>query len=376
MPWQEQTTMELREEFVALARHPDANVRAVCRSFGISAKTGYKYLRRAAMGESVADHSRRPHTSPTRTDATVEAAVIALRREHPTWGGRKLHHALLAQGMAPVPAPSTITGIVRRAGLLLPTSAHPPDWQRFEHPYPNDLWQMDFFGHRPLADGSRVHPLTVIDDHSRMLIGLFACANEQHATVQAHLITLFQRYGMPRMLLTDNGPPWGSSGNGGITALEAWLLQYGIEVRHGRPGHPQTQGKAERFHATLAADLFAHRTLTDLAHAQQLFDHFRDVYNQQRPHEALNHAVPISRYQLSPRVFPATTPPPQYAPGDAVRLVRSQGAIGFRNQSWFISSGLSGLPVAVRPTCEPLLFQVLFCHREVKRLDLTTRETV
>jgi hypothetical protein len=152
--------------------------------------------------------------------------------------------------------------------------------------------------------------------------------------------------------------------------LEAWLLRLGIAVRHGRVYHPQTQGKVERFHGTIAADVFGHQRLPDLAACQPAFDAFRTTYNHDRPHQALDLAVPASRYAPSRRVFPDRLPEIAYGPEDQVRLVRSQGAIFFHNRSWFISRGLIGLRVAVRPTTTDGLFQVFFGRRQVATLDL------
>jgi Integrase core domain len=225
-------------------------------------------------------------------------------------------------------------------------------------------------GHRGLGDGQRVHPLTLLDDHSRFALGLFACPHERQDLVRAHLTTCFQRYGLPQAILTDNGPPWATSGGGGLTALEAWLLRLGIEVWHGRVYHPQTQGKVERLHGTIAAEVFAHRHFPHLAACQPAFDAFRVTYNRERPHEALGYAVPISRYTPSSRPFPATLPEIGYGPDDQVRLVRDQGAISFHNRSYFISRGLIGLPVAVRPTTTDGVFQVVYCQSEVATIDL------
>jgi transposase InsO family protein len=318
----------------------------------------------------LADRSRRPHASPTKTAIAIEAQVVALRQAHPTWGGRKLAAVLARAGVSPCPAASTITTILHRHGLIVPDPLAPHRWQRFEHAAPNDLWQVDFMGHRPVEDGQRVDPLTVLDDHSRFALGLVACPHERQTLVQTHLTACFQRYGLPAVILTDNGPPWGTSGAGGLTALEAWLLRLGIDVRHGRSNHPQTQGKVERLHGTIAADVFAHRRLADLAACQPAFDAFRAVYNPERPHAALGDAVPASRYAASRRSFPSTLPELVYAPDDQVRVVRDQGAISFQNRSWFISRGLVGLRVAVRPTITDGLFQVVFCQRQVATLDL------
>lgn len=371
MPWQEQSSMSLRREFVTFAQRGELPLRALCRHYGISPKTGYKWLARAAAdpAETFADRSRRPQGSPTRTAPEVEARIVALRDAHPTWGGRKLHHWLGRHGHDPVPAPSTITDILRRHGRIMTTPDTPRRWQRFAREAPNELWQLDFMGHRPLGTG-RVHPLTLLDDHARFLLGLWACADEQGTGVQRHLTTCFQRYGLPWAILTDNGPPWGAKGQGGITKLEAWFLRLGIAVRHGRIYHPQTQGKVERIHQTIAADVFAFMPLPDLGTAQAHFDQFRQVYNHDRPHEALAYAVPAERYRPSPRSFPDPLPPIEYAPGDAVRKVRHQGAISFHNHSYFVGTGLIGLPVAVRPTTTEGVFAILFCAQQIGLIDL------
>ncbi len=361
--------MSERQEFLAFARQEGANITALCDRYGISRKTGYKWLARAAAGDgALADRSRRPRASPVRTPAAMEARILALRAEHPSWGGRKLHHRLVAQGVLGVPAPSTITAVLRRHGLLAPEPP-PRDFVRFEHPAPNDLWQMDFMGHRPL-DAGRVHPWTLLDDHSRFALGLEACPDERQETVKPHLTTVFRRYGLPRILLSDNGSPWASAGRGGLTALEAWLLRLGIDPWHGQPAHPQTQGKVERFHGTIAAEVFAHRHLVDLAAAQTQFDAFRTCDNLERPHEALASAAPASRYQPSLRPFPATVPPVEYGPGAVVRTVSAHGSIRWRGRRHFVSRGLVGEPVALRPTLEETVWEVVYVHRRVVTIDL------
>ena len=370
--------MSLRQEFVTLAAQHTIPMQELCQRFGISRKTGYKWLARSRdlADGALQDRSRRPHTMPTKTGADLEAQVTAVRRHYPTWGGRKIHHRLLQQGVADVPASSTITDILHRHGLITVTPDAPRRWQRFEHAAPNELWQMDFLGHVGVEDGQRVHPLTILDDHSRFLLGLIACPHEQQPTVQAHLTTCFERYGLPRAILMDNGPPWGTSGQGGLTAFEAWLLRLGVEPWHGRPAHPQTQGKVERVHGTIAVDVFAQRSLPSVAACQPYFDEFRHSYNTIRPHEGIDYAVPLDRFAPSPRPFPGEVPEIVYRPDDQVRKVRTQGAIGFAKRSWFVSRGLIGLPVAVRPTDTDGVFQVVYCHREVARIDLTIRSEV
>ena len=375
MPWQERSVMSQRQEFVVFAQQEGATISALCDQYGISRKTGYKWLARAAAGDrKLADQTRRPHASPAQTSPATEDRILALRAAHPAWGGRKLHHRPAALGVAGVPAPSTITAILRRHGLLAPEPP-PRDFLRFEHPAPNDLWQMDFMGHRP-TEQDRVHPWTLLDDHSRFALGLAGCANERQQTVKTQLTAVFRRYGLPRAILTDNGSPWASAGRGGLTALEAWLLRYGVEPRHGRPRHPQTQGKVERFHGTIAAEVFAHRHLSDLEEAQGHFDAFRTCYNLERPHEALGYAVPASRYQPSPRPFPETVPPVVHGPDDVVRTVTVHGSIRWQGRRHFISRGLVGEPVAVRPTPQAEVWDVVYRHRRVATIDPTDPDEV
>lgn len=369
MPWQERSVMSQRQEFVAFACQEGGSISTLCAQYGISRKTGYKWLARASAGDhALADRSRRPRSSPSQTRPAMEGRILEVRGEHPSWGGRKLHHWLRHHGVPDVPAPSTITAILRRHGVLTPEPP-PRDFLRFEHPLPNALWQMDFMGHRSLTMG-RVHPLTLLDDHSRFALGVTACANEQHATVKAHLTAVFRRYGLPQAILTDNGSPWATAGRGGLTALEAWLLRLGVDTWHGRPAHPQTQGKVERFHGTIATDVFAAHPLATLAAAQDRFDAFRTAYNLERPHEALGYAVPASRYQPSPRSFPDIVPPVTYRPDDVVRTVSVHGSISWQRRRHFISRGLVGEVVALRPTRQTAVWDVVFCHRQVATIDL------
>ena len=263
MPWREVTRMSLREEFVQLALQAGVNRRELCRRFGIAPKTGYKWLMRyARAGASGLEHrSKRPLRSPARTAAEVEQAVIRWRHEsRNSWGGRKLARLLAGQG-GPALAPSTVTGILRRAGLLDGAAAPGQrPLQRFERAAPNELWQMDFKGHFPLLSRSRCHPLTVLDDHSRFSLVLKACADERGETVRSVLTSAFRRYGLPAAMLMDNGAPWGSDHDHPFTAFSLWLIRLGIRVAHGRAYHPQTQGKDERFHRTLKFEFCATST--------------------------------------------------------------------------------------------------------------------
>lgn len=374
MPFEVKTKVDQRLEFVLMAMQEGANIRALCRQVGMSPDTGYRLLNRyRAEGKAgLADRSRRPRASPRRTPPTVEAAVVALRTAQPTWGGRKIEARLAALGEAAVPAPSTITGILQRHGLIDPTTTRPQAYQRFERAAPNELWQLDFKGHHPMLKG-RVHPLSVLDDHSRFALGLYACAHERGVLVQQHLTACFERYGVPWSILADNGGPWGASHPGAITWLEAWFIRLGIHVMHGRPYHPQTQGKVERWHRTMKTDVFQFGTFRDLAATQVALDRFRAVYNTERPHEALDMAVPASRYRPSARTYPAVLPDIVYSDDCTVRVVHYSGTISFGGQIHFVSEALRGLPVGVRPTTVDGVHEVRFCDRVIKPLDLRRR---
>jgi transposase InsO family protein len=371
MPWKESSAVSERAEFVRLASAEGANRSELCRRFGISRTAAYKWLARYRAGEpgGLHDRARAPHGSPGKTPAAVEAAVIRLRRQHPAWGGRKLRARLRALGHPDPPAASTITAILRRHGLLGPTAGRPRDFQRFEHPEPNALWQVDFKGHFALGSG-RCHPLTILDDHSRYAVGLFACGNEQAATVGGHLADVFRRFGLPDRILCDNGSPWGAAGESPYTELGVWLLRLGVPVSHGRPHHPQTQGKDERFHRTLAVEVLQGRQFADLAACQDRFDAWREVYNTERPHEALGLAVPASRYRPSPRPFPERLPPLQYHAADAVRVVQPDGCAYFRGRPWKVGKAFVRQPVAVRPLAEDGRYQIVFGTIAVAQIDL------
>jgi len=347
-----------------------ANVSAVCRRLGISRKTGYKWLRRAARGGLLEDQSRRPHRSPRRTGVAMEDQVLRIREAHPAWGGRKITARLAALGVADVPAPSTITEILRRHGRFDPaaSAAHRP-FQRFERAAPNELWQMDFKGHVAMARGGRCHPLTVLDDHSRYAIGLWACADEREGTVRERLTAAFRRYGLPERVLCDNGSPWGDP-NGECTGLMVWMLRLGVRVTHGRPCHPQTQGKDERFHRTLKAEVLSRVDLLDTAHAQAAFDPWRKVYNLERPHEALGMLPPASRYRMSERAFPEALPGLEYATGDAVRKVQHGGIVLYGGRRWRVGKAFRGEPVGVRATGVDGVVEVWYGAQAIATLDL------
>jgi hypothetical protein len=245
-------------------------------------------------------------------------------------------------------------------------------FQRFEMERPNELWQMDFKGYFTLDDRGTCHPLTILDDHSRFLLGLRACSNETRLTVQKHLVSVFRQYGLPDRMLMDNGSPWGDSGQA-YTTLTVWLIRLGIAVSHGHPYHPQTQGKDERLHRTLQEELLNQQAHASLEEWQQAFDPWREMYNYERPHEALRLEVPVSRYVPSQRAFPETLPPVIYDPGATVRKVDSAGRTSFHNRAIRVGKAFCGQLVAIRSTDEDGCYTVHFCQEEVRKIDFRER---
>lgn len=373
MPWQEKSLMELRFAFLERVRAGTEPFSRSCEAFGISRKTGYQLVARfAAEGKSgLEDRSRRPLHSPRQVSPQVEARVIELRLQHPAWGGRKLKRRLEDLGHTGLPCASTITQILRRHGHLDgPGAGQPRAWQRFERAAPNQLWQMDFKGHFGLLDGGRCHTLTVLDDHSRFNLILDACADQRRNTVKQRLIAAFRRYGLPEQMTMDNGTPWGNSEGSPYTRLSVWLMRLGIQVSHSRPYHPQTQGKDERFHRTLDAELLGRIPLHNHRQIQAELDTWQIVYNHQRPHEALNLATPATRYQPSPRRFPDLLPPIIYRSDDIVRTVHGGGQITFMGRSITVGKALIGQPIALRPTPDDGCYHIVFCNHVTRTISL------
>lgn len=363
--------MDQRLEFVRLALLDGSNRRELCRRFGISPGTGYKWLERHVSGESCCDRSRRPHTSPAQSPAAVEAAVLEVRERHPAWGARKIH-AVLSDKHSDVPCPSTIHAILRRHHRIVPPLGGSRATGRFEREEPNQLWQMDFKGWSRLGNGMALHPLTVIDDHSRYCLCIAALAGETGATVKPALEQVFRIHGLPLALYTDNGKPWGDSQNMQWSRFGIWLLKLGVELIHSRPYHPQGRGKNERFHRSLGDEVLALRPLHDLAEAQRAFDRWRHVYNHERPHGGLDHKIPASRYQVSPRPMPRKLPEPEYAEGDIVRRISStKGYIAFKGRSWKVPKAFCGETLVIRPKATDGQYTVFFASHPIRDINLT-----
>lgn len=372
MTWRESTVEDERRDLVTSVSERGESISSASRRLGVSRPTAYKWLARwRTQGEAgLSDRSRRPRLSPKRTPVEMEERVCELRRRHPGWGGRKLHHRLKTLGAVGVPSPSAITDILARNGLLRADRRLQRDWQRFEAERPNDMWQMDFKGDFALG-GGRCHTLTVLDDHSRFNLCLQACPDQRGETVKRHLMPVFATYGLPEVILVDNGPPWGSGySRQPHTRFTAWLISHGVSVSHGRPYHPQTRGKDERFHRSLGLEVLAMRQWLDFPEFQSALDGWQMVYNNERPHEALGYGVPSARYQPSQRKLPEDRRSPEYLDSDEVRRVQGLGVISFRGRKLHVGRAFSGEPVALRAVEEEGVWDVYYYQQRVGRVDL------
>jgi transposase InsO family protein len=376
MPWKEKSIMEQREEFVVLAQKEGINFRELCRRYGISPTTGYKWVERYRLAgeDGLIDQSKRPLNSPGRSPNEVEALILQIRKAHPKWGARKLKRRLEDQGHA-LPSASTVHAILLRHGCIDEMASEASQkWTRFEHAAPNDLWQMDFKGHFAVSE-NRCHPLTVLDDHSRYVVCLAALDGERFDCTQASLIQTFRRYGLPWRMTMDNGSPWGEPGR--YTRFELWLMRLGICVSHSRPYHPQTQGKDERFHRTLKAEVLQDQTFRDLVHAQKAFDYWLPIYNRVRPHESLAMDTPVTRYAPSQRAYPESMPALDYDASDEVRKVQGKGEFSYQGKEYLLGTGFTGERIALRRmTQSDALREVYFGIHRVATISLENQSVL
>ncbi len=370
MPWKRMAVHEQRMQFVVRAVSGNEPMAALCRAFGVSRPTGYLWRRRYEQAGSLAalaEQSRRPHHSPTRTAAAIEQRVVALRDES-GWGAKKLQVVLRdEQGLAlPV---RTIHRILERHGRVR-DEGHGPAPTRFERSAPNQLWQMDTKGKYPLREGE-CHPLSILDDHSRYAVGVYALGELSTERAYPCLVETFRRYGLPEAMLMDRGTLWWSPHNGwGLTRLSVRLIEQGIGLVYGRVAHPQTQGKVERFHRTLGAALRHRGVPQRLEEWPAVLAEFRHSYNQRRPHEALGMQRPVERYQPSPRSYQEQPREWVYPAGSDVRRLNHQGSVREESRRWFVCEALADQRVRVERFDGKLL--VSYRHMYIREIDLDT----
>jgi transposase InsO family protein len=385
MPFKELSIMSQRLEFCILASGPESNLSDLCRRFNITRRTGYKWLKRfteeGVLG--LEDQSKQPDNFPNRVATCIEQYVVRLRKNDPEWGAKKLHKIICnhrEQGMytySTVPCKATITKILIRNGLVPSNrSKQSKGFERFEYEHPNELWQMDYKGYFSLLNSKICYPLTITDDHSRYNICLRACENQKEDTVKQSLIDVFRRYGLPYKILADNGSPWGTPGADsadGIrsySTLEKWLIQLNVQLIHGRPYHPQTQGKEERFHRTLNQELISYEQFRDHNHCQKRFNWWREKYNCIRPHESINFKTPVELYKPSNKTYPEKINRYEYDVSDIKRKVMDKGIISFKNKEIRVGKAFVGEHVALRESQKNNTYEIFFCNQLLRTLTL------
>lgn len=371
--------MDERVRFVAACHDSQDSFARLCRSFGISRKTGYKWLARyEAQGpRGLEEASRAPRAIPHRTPDEVRDVLVAARREHPFWGPKKLRcvvaerHPRLA-----LPAPSTIGALLKREGLIRPRKRRlrvPWSTQPLDPCHdPNALWCLDFKGHFALGDRTRCYPLTVTDAFSRYLLACEAMGEGKEAPVRAVLERAFREFGLPERIRSDNGPPFASVGLGGLTGLSVWWIKLGITPERIEPGHPEQNGRHERMHRTLKQEA-TQPAAADLGAQQRTFDRWRAQYNDVRPHEALGQRPPASAYALSRRSYPSVLGEPTYGPDVQVRRVHASGRLKRKGVWVVLARCLGGEPVGLREVGEAQ-WQLYYGPIYLGTLDETKRE--
>jgi transposase InsO family protein len=345
--------MDLKREFVR--RHKAGErMTDLCGEFQISREAGYQLVRRYAVeGDAgLLPRSRAPLRSPRRTAEALVKLVVSARRAHPSWGPRKLKAVLERREGVRLPAPSTLAALLKKHGLVesqrrrayAPLRAH---GLRIATA-PNDLWCIDYKGQFRLGDGSHCYPLTLTDQHSRFLLACEGMAAIDGDAAWESTANAFRRYGLPRAIRSDNGPPFAATrALAGLSSLSAMWMRLGIELERIEPGHPEQNGRHERMHRTLKRDT-TRPASSNLLAQQERFDHFVEEFNEVRPHEALGDQTPASVFRHSERVFSGVIPEARYPLHDDVLVVEQHGHIRIGRHNLFLSRGLRTQPIGVR----------------------------
>lgn len=342
MPWKRVDPMEERLRFVLEAANGRYPIAALCRQFGISRKTGHKWLARyhASGLEGLREMSRAPKTCPHRTPDDILGAILDLRRQRPTWGPRKIVAKLALQGLS-LPAPSTVGDLLKRAGLVEPRQSRRRVGVRSwpgtltKPQKPNHVWAVDFKGWFRTRDGQPCHPLTVSDLHSRYLICCTPFPDQRGAPVEHIFHYLFDDYGLPAVIRVDNGTPFGSTGPYGLSSLSVGWMKHGIDVEFIRPGCPQDNGSHERMHRTLKAEA-ARPPESNMVEQAIRLERWRRDFNEQRPHEALGQRTPAQCYERSGRALAGSFQEFEYPNWYEQRRVRADGMIIWKGRRRFI----------------------------------------
>lgn len=361
MPWESKTVEELRKEFI-IASKTTSNFSSLCREFGITRKTGYKWIARAEETNDLSDRSHARKNISNKTDKETENLILSVRKDNPTWGGKTIRQVLVNQGHEDLPCVKTCNNILKRNGCISEEESlkHKP-FVRFERDKCNQMWQTDFKGDFALLDGTRCFPLDILDDHSRFSIKIAAKPNT--LGVADSFREAFYEYGMPDSVLSDNG--WTFRGfRNGYTHFEKWLMNHDILPIHGRIMHPQTQGKIERFHRTMKTELLNQNKFKDILDADRGLQEWRMKYNNIRPHEALNMKCPAEVYIPSDRTYIDNIKKFEYGGQHHVIKVNSWGYVRFNGWQVYLSETMINENIEFRPN--PHGDSFFACYRNFK----------
>ena len=352
MAWRVQTVADRRWEFVQAWLKGEVSKAALCRRFAISRKAGYKWVQRHAREgrAGLADRSRAPHRQGRASAAEVVALVVKMRRQH-GWGARKLMPGLRRRLGGGAPSLATVERILERMRLTRPRKRRrrAPRYagQRTVADKPNRVWRADYKGNFVTGDGQRGEPLTVTDGCSRYLVVLWPSSGTGEREARQAFMAAFLRYGLPDVILTDNGNPFASTTQTGLTRLAVWWIKLGIRHERIAPGRWDQNASHERFHATLCAATLSPPAPSQRAQRRR-FTRFQTLYNEVRPHEALAQVPPAQRYSASLRKMPARLAPPLYAADTLVRRVRTNGTIKWQGRLVYIAEVLAGELLGLR----------------------------
>lgn len=371
MPWKDKTVEELRKEFAEAAKE-SLNFSALCREFGITRTTGYKWLDRYESGQSLVDLSRRPHLIANRTPEETELLILQTRTTHPGWGAKKIRSYLEHRGHR-MPCDKTVNNILNRNGCISKEeSLKRKPYVRFEKERCNEMWQTDFKGEFRMLDGNYCFPLDIFDDHSRFLIRIKPALSTAN-TVIPNFREAFFEFGMPDSVLSDNGAQFAGFKHG-YTQFEKWLMDHGVLPVHGRIKHPQTQGKIERFHQSMKKELLNHYTPKDITDAERVLSDWRTCYNNERPHEALGMRCPSDVYCPSARTYRDEVKPYEYCGAFHTVKVNSWGYVRFDRWQVYLSETMIGERIEFRPGESGETF--VACYRDfvIAEFDVNTGE--
>lgn len=370
MPWECKTVEDQRREFAQAAMYCK-NFSALCREFGITRRTGLKWKERYTACQPLTDRSRKPHATPTRTPEEVELLILAVRAENPGWGAKTIHRVLERRGCQNLPCVKTVNNILHRYGCISPEESQKRQpYTSFEKERCNVMWQTDFKGEFRMKDNNYCYPLTILDDHSRYSLRIAPRLSTANVVIPV-FTEVFQQYGMPDSILSDNGAQFAGFRKG-YTQFEKWLIDLDILPIHGRIKHPQTQGKIERFHRTMKHELLNHTEIADIEDAQTKFRLWQDKYNNLRPHEALGMKTPGEVYEPSQRQYESKVKEFEYGGEHHVLKVNSWGYVRFNGWQVYLSETMANQYIEFRTSSDGETFAA--CYRNFKIAEFDTED--